>query len=49
MKRYAVWALVAVLAAWFVQDPASADRVTIALWHSLGQAATSLSAFASGL
>jgi len=48
VKRYALWALVALIAWWVIQDPTSAARAVHALGGFLTHAARSLSTLASG-
>ena len=48
MKRYALWALVALIAWWVIQDPASAARLVHGLGGFLTHAAHSLSTLTSG-
>lgn len=47
MKRYAVWALIALIAWWIVQDPTSAAHVAHGIGGAFSHAARSLSSFAS--
>ena len=49
MKRYALWALIAALAWWVIQDPAAASHFAHAVVGGLGHAARSLSTLTSGL
>jgi hypothetical protein len=49
VKRYAMWALAAIVVIWVVQNPASAAHVIHAVTAALGHAARSLSALAGGI
>jgi hypothetical protein len=49
MKKLARYALIAVLVAWIITDPASAAALAHKLTAMLGQAAHSLSTLAGGL
>lgn len=49
MKKYAMWALVAALVWWVIQDPAAASHLARAVVGGLGHAARSFSTLASGL
>ena len=48
MKRYVLWALVALLAWWAIQDPTSAARLVRGVGGFLAHAAHSLSTLTSG-
>ena len=48
MKRYALWALVALIAWWVIQDPTSAARLVHGIGGFLTHAAHSLSTLTSG-
>ena len=47
MKRYAMWALIALIAWWIVQDPPSAAHFVHGIGGAFSHAARSLSKFAS--
>ena len=47
MKRYALWALLILVAWWVIQDPASAAGLVQEIGRALSHAASSLSSFAS--
>jgi hypothetical protein len=49
MKKAVRYAVIAVLIAWLITDPASATEAAHKLAHLLSQAAHGLSALASGL
>jgi hypothetical protein len=49
MKKLARYALIAVLVAWIISDPASAAALAHKLTAMFGEAARSLSTLASGL
>jgi hypothetical protein len=49
VKKLARYALTAVLAAWVITNPASADATAHKIEHLFGQAAHSLSTLATGL
>jgi len=48
VKRYAVWALIAVIAWWIVQDPTSAAHFAHGIGRAFSHAARSLSTLAGG-